>query len=272
MPSILDDQTADDARSANFDSAPLPRDEEILGVPHARIRVSSDVPVATLAVRLCEVTDGKSWLVSYGLLNLTHRDSHEHPTALELDRHYDVVIPLYLVAHRFKKGGRIRVALSAGLWPLVWPSPAVATLTVDMAASHIELPVRKPDAPDAPFIIPEIHSQSATPYLHSEMGPGTEANLVNPLQRTEFSDIGTAVETESSEHLAIEAGNPNSSVWSQRNSTRWRRGEWDCTVSAAFELTSTATDFHLRESLHAKKGEQDFFTREQVTVIKRDLL
>jgi hypothetical protein len=43
-------------------------------------------------------------------------------------------------------------------------------------------------------------------------------------------------------------------------------------VSAAFELTSTATDFHLRESLHAKKGDQDFFSREQVTVIKRDLI
>jgi len=38
-------------------------------------------------------------------------------------------------------------------------------------------------------------------------------------------------------------------------------------------LTSTATDFHLRESLHAKKGDQDFFfTREQVAVIKRDLV
>jgi uncharacterized protein len=272
MPSILEDQSADDARSVNFDSAPLERDQEILGVPRARIRLRSDVPVATLAVRLCEFTGGKSWLVSYGLLNLTHRDSHEHPTALEPEHPYDVVVPLYLVAHRFKKGSRIRVALSAGLWPLVWPSPALATLTVDMAASQIELPARKLDTPDAPFVIPEIHSQSATPYLHSQMGPGTAANLVNPLQRTEFPEIGTAVETESSEHLAIEAGKPNSSVWSQRNSTRWRRGEWDCTVSAAFELTSTATDFHLRESLQAKKGDQEFFTREQVTVIKRDLI
>jgi uncharacterized protein len=272
MPSILEDQSADDAHSMTFDTVPLERDQEILGVPHARIRVRSDVPVATLAIRLCEVTDGKSWLVSYGLLNLTHRDSHEHPSALQPEHPYDVTIPLYLIAHRFKKGSRIRVALSVGLWPLVWPSPAIATLTVDMAASQIELPVRKLNAPDRPFIIPEIHSQSATPYLHSEMGPGTEANLVNPLQRTEFPDIGTTVETESSEHLSIEAAKPNSSVWSQRNSTRWRRGEWDCTVSAAFELTSTATDFHLRESLHAKKDDQDFFSREQVTVIKRDLI
>ena len=272
MPSILGDQSADDARSATFDSPPLEHDQEILGVPLARIRVRSDVPVATLAVRLCEVTGGKSWLVSYGLLNLTHRDSHEHPVALEPGHPYEVAIPLYLVAHRFKKGSRIRVALSEGLWPLVWPSPAIANLTVETAASEIELPVRTWDVHDAPFIIPEIHSQSATPYLHSEIGPGTEANLITPLQRTEFAEIGTVVETESTEHLSVEAGNANSSVWSQRNSTRWRRGGWDCTVSAEFELTSTATDFHLRERLQAKQGEQEFFSREQVTVIKRDLL
>ena len=271
MPSILADQAADDARSALFDSAPLEHDQELLGVPHARLRVRSDAPVATLAVRLCEVAEAKSWLVSYGLLNLTHRDSHEHPTALEPDRAYDVVIPLYLVAHRFKKGSRIRVALSEGLWPLVWPSPADATLTVDLAASQIELPMRRLHAPDAPFVIPEIHSQSATPYLHSQMGPGTTISLVRPLQRTEFPEIGTIVETESTENLAIEAGKPNSSLWAQHNSTRWRRGGWDCTVSASFELTSTATDFHLRESLHAKSGDQEIFSREQVTLIKRDL-
>jgi uncharacterized protein len=272
MPSVLGDQSADDGHSASLDSPPLEHDLEILGSPYARIRVRSDVPVATLAVRLCEVTDGKSWLISYGLLNLTHRESHEHPTALEPEHDYDVLIPLYLVAHRFKKGSRIRVALSEGLWPLVWPSPAVATLTIDVAASRIELPAREPHGKDAPFTIPEIHSLPATPYLHSEMGPGTEANLVSPLQSTEFPDIGTTVETESSEHLAIDAATPNSSSWSQHNSTRWRRGDWDCTVSAEFELTSTATHFHLRERLRAKKGELDFFSREQVTVIERDLI
>ncbi len=272
MPSLLEDQSTDDGHSASFDSPPLEHDVEILGTPLARIRVRSDVPVATLAVRLSEVREGKSWLVSYGLLNLTHRESHEQPTALEPGRLYDVVIPLYLVAHRFKKGSRLRVALSEGLWPLVWPSPAVATLTVDLGASQIDLPVREAGARDAPFTIPEIHGQPATPYLRSEMGPGTAANLVNPLQRTEFPDIGTTVETESGEHLAVEVGKPDSSSWSQHNSTRWRRGEWDCTVSAEFELTSTATHFHLRESLKARKGDQEIFSREQTTVIKRDLL
>jgi hypothetical protein len=64
----------------------------------------------------------------------------------------------------------------------------------------------------------------------------------------------------------------NSVAISEYRITRWRRGEWDCTVSADFELTSTRTDFHLRESLHAKKGDQEFFSCEQMTVIKRHLV
>ena len=71
------DQTPDDKRSLTFDSAPLPDDVEMLGQPVAVIRVSSNEPVAKLVVRLNEVTpEGKSWSVSYGVLNL--------PTALDM--------------------------------------------------------------------------------------------------------------------------------------------------------------------------------------------
>ena len=49
----------------------------------SRVCVAADQPVAKLALRLCEVTpEGKSWLVTYGLLNLTHRESHEQPAPL----------------------------------------------------------------------------------------------------------------------------------------------------------------------------------------------
>jgi hypothetical protein len=104
------------------------------------------------------------------------------------------------------------------------------------------------------------------------MGPGTQAILASPLQRTLIPDVGTAVDTQSSERLVIEAGQPNSGVWSQENMTAWKRGDWDCTVSAAFELTSTPEEFRLKEILQAKKGDQEIFKREQFSTIKRDLL
>ena len=91
------EQTPDDRKSLVFDTAPLGSDLEILGHPVARIRVAADQPVAKLALRLCEVTpEGKSWLVTYGLLNLTHREGDEKPAALNPGEPYDVVARAFL--------------------------------------------------------------------------------------------------------------------------------------------------------------------------------
>jgi uncharacterized protein len=273
MPSRPDDQTEDDKKSLTFDSQPLEADTEILGFPLARLRIGANVPVAKVAVRLTEVLpDGKSWLVSYGVLNLTHRDSHEHPTPLRPGELYPVEVPLYMVAHRFRKGSRVRIAISEGLWPLLWPSPQVATLTVDLGASSLILPVRPAPPTEAAFPIPVKHSPGTSPYTHSEMGPGTEGHLKNPLATTVITDVGTTVQTQSSENFVIQEGTPNSSVWSQENMTAWKRGEWDCAVSAAFELTSTPKAFHLKETLQAKQDGREIFKREKISTIPRDLL
>ncbi len=78
------DQRPDDGRSFVFDSAPLPERLEILGAPVVEVEVAADRPTALLAVRLCAVQpDGVSSLVTYGVLNLTHRDGHEWPEPLE---------------------------------------------------------------------------------------------------------------------------------------------------------------------------------------------
>lgn len=273
MPSRPDDQSADDEKSLVFDSTPLDSDTEILGYPSAKIRVRSNTPVAKLALRLTEVLpDGKSWLVSYGILNLTHRDSHQHPRALTPGEFYDVDVPFYMVAHRFKKGSRIRISVSESLWPLLWPSPQIATLTLDLSASRVTLPVRPAPVVEEPMPIPLKHSPGSSPYTHTAMGPGTEGHLSRPLSSTVFEDIGTTVQEQSSESVVIKEGDPNSSVWRQENMTAWKRGDWNCTVSAAYELTSTTDAFHLKEVLRAKKGDIEIFTREKTSTIKRELL
>ncbi len=56
---------------------------DIVGAPELLVRLSSDRPQANIAVRLCDVhPDGASELISYGVLNLTHRNSHEFPEPL----------------------------------------------------------------------------------------------------------------------------------------------------------------------------------------------
>ncbi|MER9390369.1 CocE/NonD family hydrolase [Mesorhizobium sp. M0435] len=159
------DQRLDDARSLTFDSEPFDGNFEILGQPVVTLELAVDKPVAFLAVRLNEVEpDGLSKRITYGVLNLTHRDSDEFPQPLEPGKRYRIRMPLNDCAHVFKSGRRIRVAVSTSYWPAFWPSPEPVTLTVYAGRSELELPVRPPRAEDrnlkpfGPAVTPELTS------------------------------------------------------------------------------------------------------------------
>ena len=160
------DQRGDDGRSLVFDTAPLQQDIEILGTPRLSLRLRADRPLAMLAVRLNEVTaDGSSARVSFGVLNLTHRNSHEHPQALLPGETMQVEVELNCIAHRFQAGHVVRLALSTAYWPMVWPSPEVVTLEVDTAESTLSLPIRPRQALDdslAEFLPAESAPLSST--------------------------------------------------------------------------------------------------------------
>jgi putative CocE/NonD family hydrolase len=291
------EQTADDRNSLLFDSAPLDRDLEILGYPIAKIQVSADVPVAQIAVRLTEVTpEGKSWLVSYNALNLTRRDSMEQPTVLKAGEFYDVDVPLYMIAHRFKRGNRIRAAVSEGLWPLIWPSPQIATLHIALGASHLVLPVRPIPETETPFTIPVTEAgrgegsavRGHANGLQWAKTPLTTANRAQMPTRdatgrirydsqarpstTVISAVGTTTTTASSRIIEITEGDPTSCRMEMNHMNRWKRDDWDCTIEFGGDLTATAEEFHLREWVVAKKGDVEIFRRETPSTIKRDLM
>jgi hypothetical protein len=101
--------------------------------------------------------DGTSSRVSYGFLNLTHRDSHANPTPLEPGKVYTVSVELNHIGYAFLPGHRIRIAVSSSYWPFVWPSPTPVTLRVLTRGSSIGLPVRLAhgDGPPIEFAPPE---------------------------------------------------------------------------------------------------------------------
>ena len=272
------EQSRDDANSLVFDSAPLPADMEIMGYPTAKIRVAADVPVAKLVVRLNEVTpDGKSWLVSYELLNLTHRDGDERPRPLVPGQFYDVELPLYMIAHRFKKGSKVRVAISETMWPLVWPSPEIATLTLDLAASRVALPVRPQPVREAAFDVPTIHAGPTKVPVRNDMpapdaqGKITYHSVTGPAPNV-IEAVGTTMSTTGDTLFEITEGKADSCRMRMARSTSWKRGDWDCTIEFGSDMTSTKDAFHLREWVVAKKGGQEIFRREHPSVLRRDLL
>jgi len=275
------EQSPDDAKSLVYDSAPLPEYLEILGYPKARLRIAADKPVAQCAVRLTEVTsEGQSWLVSYGFLNLTRRDSIETPTPLTPGEFYDVEIPLYFIAHRFSRGSRLRVAISAGLWPLAWPSPEITTLELVQGVSALDLPVRIAPVVEAPFRIPITHpGQSATPTVRSNptSGPGgriayESKGLAQPRSST-FVDTGAIRTAGSDRTIEIVEGQPLTNRIFADRMIRWERGtEWDCTIRFGSEMTCTAGTFELKEWMIAYRGAREVFRRETPSTILRDLM
>ncbi len=280
------DQTPDDKRSLLFDSAPLQADVEILGNPQIVVRLASDRPVAHLAVRINEVTPrGESWNVSYGVLNLTHRDGHEKPTPLVPGKEYEIRVPCYFATHRFRTGSRIRVAVTESLWPMVWPSPRPVTLTIRAGESYLLLPVRPAEAIEQAMPIPIIRDAiekrtAASPKALSAKvivtGPDASGLVAVrkelPSPPRVVAGVGTSVSGGSVWLRSIREGDPNSSVWSVEWTREMRRGDWNIALHSRVELSSTAEEFRMKESISASEAGKPVFDRTWDRRIKRDLM
>lgn len=280
------DQTPDDRRSVLFDSGPLEEDLEILGNPVLIARLASDQPVAHLAVRINEVLPGgKSWYVSYGLLNLTHRNGDEHPEAMTPGKEYEIKLVCKMAAHRFKKGSRIRVALTESLWPMAWPSPRPVTLTIVTGESYVLLPVRAGGQEESPIPIPVVHdaaekkatrhSAAHTPKV-VRTGPDSTGRITVikylPDPPWTVRGVGTVVSDASVWTRSIREGDPNSCEWSVEWTTELKRGNWNPKLKATVALTSTAEQFRVRESIAAWDGSTSVFERSSDTPIRRNLV
>jgi putative CocE/NonD family hydrolase len=283
------DQRAEDGRSLCFTSQPLAERLEILGFPEAQLTLASDRPLALCAVRLCDVApSGSSLLVTRGLLNLTHRDSHESPRPLEPGRRYEVAVRLGAIAHAFPPGHRIRVAVSPTYWPFAWPSPEPVTLTlVAGAASRLQLPVRAArDEDDAlpPFEEPEISPPLTTERIGGGLGQGrelthdlatgraqltvrTEHNGAYRLVEADLEIDETAVDT-----YGIVEGDPLSASVRCAWSIGLARDGWRTRVDTSSSLTSDASSFLLTDTLDAYEGERRVFSKRWSVAIPRDLV
>jgi putative CocE/NonD family hydrolase len=273
------EQSADDARSEVFESTPLDEDLEMLGSPVFHARVASDRPWAKIAVRLCVVTPGgESWLVSYGLLNLTHRDGHASPSPLAPGHAYDVAVPLAFTAHRFAKGQRLRIAISESLWPLVWPSPQIANLTLDLTSTRLELPERPRPADEPPMPMAEVAARAEDPSgwpLVAVSEDGGVARVVEtwPATRLAIADIGAAISGSGPNiALSLDAADPLSCDWRARQDAGYSRPGWDVSIRAEVEVRATASHFQVVErTLATLNGETMADTVHQTSVPRRFL-
>ncbi|MBY6113490.1 CocE/NonD family hydrolase [Mameliella alba] len=134
------DQRDDDALSLCFDSQVLPEDLILYGAGEVQLQVDAPDGPRQLALRLNDVApDGTSVKVGLCLRNLALDEALDVPAQSLPAKGRAITVPFHTKAYRFRKGHKIRMALSASCWPMIWPSAEAGGLTV--TAGQLVLPL-----------------------------------------------------------------------------------------------------------------------------------
>ena len=284
-PELPVDQRADDAYSLVFDTPPLSEPLEILGAPIVALELESDQPVAQAAVRLSDIgPDERVTRVTYGVLNLTHREDHAAPTPLVPGRRYRAEIKLNDVGHRFLAGHRLRVAVSTGYWPIIWPAPRQVRLTIIAGLSTLSLPVRLPRVEDAEvrFSPPEGTRSAPRKLITSGIvrrmisyDAATGEELIDVLMddgRSIIESIGVETGYQYTLQYRVHPDDPTTArVESDHDILHRHTQDWDTRIRTHCAIACTAAEFIVEADLEAFEGERRLFSRSWTQRISRDL-
>jgi len=281
-PELPGDQRADDALSVCFDSGPLEADRDVIGPPRIRLRLRSDKAQAQIAVRLNHVhPDGASTRITYGVLNLSHRDGPAEPKPLVPGEAHEIDFALDHIAYRLPKGHRLRVAVSSAYWPMVWPSPEAARLTLE--AGTLDLPVRAraegdewvfppPDA-EAPWQTETIREENHIRRAETDLVTG-EVHLVieDDFGKVRDADHGLIAGSKARERWSIHPDDPLSARGWCHWTEEMERGDIRLRTETSCEMWSDAGTFYLKARLEAYENDRLVHERDVKDEIKRDNL
>jgi predicted acyl esterase len=283
-PDLPVDQREEDGGSLVFESQPLQEELELLGAPIVELTLRCDRPQAMVAARLSDVLEnGQATRITYGLLNLAHRNSHEFPEPLPVGETVTVRFHLNALAHRFSKGHRMRLSLSTSYWPLAWPSPEPTTLTVRLAESRLILPYRVDTVKDDNFnayrtpegalpletetLEPPDHRWTVTRDLASDY---SQLRVLKDTGTVRQIQSGTTLKTRTDERYGYRAFDFESLSGEVETLRVLRRGDWEVTVTTRSHLTCDKSNFYLQADMDAWEKKNRLFCRSWSETIPRD--
>jgi len=277
------DQRGDDALSLVFDTEPLESPIDILGQAVVNVALQVDQPKAVLVVRLNDVApDGASSRVVFGICNLAldregAPDSEHSPST---QRTVEVQLPN--TAYRFGKGHRIRLTFSGSYWPLIWPAPQLAPMTLHPKQTRLSLPCRQTDSPESAVVFhTDPESEAPSPKARIEGAPldrwsrhdivtGTiRTGWHQPLTRIAFSEIGLEFAFETKAEFQITPDEPNSASGQFQHQLLFTRPDSIIEVVGTARLQSSVSDYHVFGRLEVRENDTLVFEREWQPVISR---
>lgn len=280
------DQRLEDGGALVFDTLPLEKDLQMLGACELDLELSADKPVGMVAVRISDLApDDRATRVAFGILNLTHRRSHEAPAHLVPGKRYRVTIRLNEVAQRFRAGHRIRIAVSSSYWPLAWPPPEPVRLTLFTASCRLRLPERRPQnngIDPASLGVPRLgptpaHTLLAPAHREWKVVHNLALNqvyleVVNNDPRLRIDDIGLEFGRDVFERYSYSNERYDTLRGETVHVRTFTRDDWEVRTVARTILTATRTHFMIRATLDAYEGDVRVFAKTWDESVPRDFL
>jgi len=285
---LIPDQAGDQRQEAGgslvFDSEPLEQTLELIGAPLVNLDIAADKADALVAVVLSEVLpDGAVTRLSYGILNLTHRDSHENPAKLEPGKRYQVCVKLNDCAQSLNPGSRLRVAISSSYWPNVWPSPEAATLSIRSGVSSLELPVRPARSEDEKLKkfesaenAPDLDATQLRPakahykIIHEVKTGGMVLDMLADEGMLHNNDTGWSFGTSCQRLFSILPDDPTSATASLLWSKEFARDNWKVSIHADTQMSVTKHHYRIKATLKAFENGSKVFSNQWDCEIPRD--
>jgi len=184
---VAHDQRPTDAFSLVYDSEVLESEIEILGLPRALLKVSTDAPRANWFVRLSDVApDGTVTQVAGAGFNGAHRQSAREPQPIVPGEVFPLDIEMHFTSWVFPKGHRIRLAVVNAQWPMLWPTPYPMTTSLHLGGSdgsQVWLPVVPYENRPTPAFLPPEEDPKLPGYDSLDKGTTSGYGEISSVDR-----------------------------------------------------------------------------------------
>ena len=276
------DQNGEAGLVEAFETPPLAEDLKILGFPLLHLRLASNVPQANMAAVLSIVApDGRAAFVTHGVLNLAHREDHAAPEPLPVGEEVGATLRLNVVGQRVPAGHRLRLALSTAYWPVIWPSPEAAVLSLSEARLVLPLAPRDDGASPPAFGPPEgaapLESETLKAGGYERTRRIDYATGVETYERTEDTGLerhaqtGLELRARSRETFRIHPDDPCSAVGLCRWEKSFARGDWQAELSAEVSVEALRDRWRIAATLEARDADGLVDRREWREDVPRDM-
>lgn len=279
---LAGDQRIDDGGSLIFKTGELESDIDILGRPVLRATVAIDKPLGNLCARLIDVhPDGSAFRVSYGVLNLAHRNGNARPEKMTPGAAENIEIQLDECAYRFKAGHQLQLSISTAYWPAIQPPPETVTATFTLGPdTNLTLPG---SGGVKPYTMAEPERDDLFPAYPQHTPSISERRVEKDLQQgvTHYRVYSDSGEEEIPEHglrgqhireecWSIRPDDPLSARASGKHTWISSRGNWQTRIVVESELHCDAQHYFLSASVKAWHGDELISERSWQDTIVRD--